>query len=155
MEAKVLYGLLLDRMSLSVRNGWMDKLRRIYIYFTQEDAMALMCCGKDKITRLFRELDQGGIGRSERKKQGQGRPTRIYVKNFTPSTESDQTPADLEPAQPPADAPQTAEIEQSRLPEIQPSAPLQCLEPERRKGQHGAPAADAGKEYAHRRGDLR
>ena len=111
IEAKVLYGLLLDRMSLSVRNGWMDKNRRVYIYFTQEDAMVLMSCGKDKATRLFRELDQGGIGLIERKKQGQGRPTRIYVKNFTLPPEpgqprqSDQTP--------PGD-PQTAESQQSR-----------------------------------------
>ena len=111
IEAKVLYGLLLDRMSLSVRNGWMDKDRRVYIYFTQEDAMALMSCGKDKATRLFRELDQGGIGLIERKKQGQGRPTRIYVKNFTlppepgQSQQSDQTPPE---------GPQTAESQQSR-----------------------------------------
>ena len=82
IEAKVLYGLLLDRMGLSVKNGWMDSGNRVYIYFTQEDAMALMNCGKDKATKLFRELDQGGIGLIERKKQGQGRPTRIYVKNF-------------------------------------------------------------------------
>jgi len=87
IEAKVFYGLLLDRMSLSVKNGWMDKERRVYIYFTQEDAMALMSCGKDKATRLFRELDQNGIGLIERKKQGQGRPARIYVKNFTPPPE--------------------------------------------------------------------
>ena len=111
IEAKVLYGLLLDRMSLSVRNGWMDKDRRVYIYFTQEDAMALMNCGKDKATRLFRELDQGGIGLIERKKQGQGRPTRIYVKNFTLPPEpcqlrqSDQTPPE---------GSQTAEDQQSR-----------------------------------------
>ena len=42
IEAKVLYGLLLDRMGLSVKNGWMDKEHRVYIYFTQEDAMELM-----------------------------------------------------------------------------------------------------------------
>ena len=101
IEAKVLYGLLLDRMSLSVRNGWMDQERRVYIYFTQEDAMNLMSCGKDKATRLFRELDQGGIGLIERKKQGQGRPARIYVKNFTP-------PQPVPPA-----SPQTAENAQS------------------------------------------
>ena len=82
IEAKVLYGLLLDRMGLSVKNGWMDSDRRVYIYFTQEDAMALMSCGKDKATKLFRELDKDGIGLIERKKQGQGRPTKIYVKNF-------------------------------------------------------------------------
>ena len=111
IEAKVLYGLLLDRMSLSVRNGWMDKDRRVYIYFTQEDAMSLMNCGKDKATRLFRELDQGGIGLIERKKQGQGRPTRIYVKNFTLPSEPGQP---RQSDQTPPEGPQTAENQQSR-----------------------------------------
>lgn len=111
MEAKVLYGLLLDRMSLSVRNGWMDRDRRVYIYFTQEDAMALMSCGKDKATRLFRELDQGGIGLIERKKQGQGRPTRIYVKNFTLPPEPGQP---QQSDQTPPEGPQAAESQQSR-----------------------------------------
>ncbi len=60
VEAKVLYGLLLDRMGLSVKNGWMDSDKRVYIYFTQEDAMNLMGCGKDKATKLFRELDKDG-----------------------------------------------------------------------------------------------
>ena len=55
VEAKVLYGLLLDRMSLSMRNGWTDPEGRVSIYFTKEDAMALMNCGKDKATKLFRE----------------------------------------------------------------------------------------------------
>ncbi len=115
IEAKVLYGLLLDRMSLSVRNGWMDRDRRVYIYFTQEDAMALMSCGKDKATRLFRELDQGGIGLIERKKQGQGRPTRIYVKNFTLPPEPGQTsPPSPNPVQEPGGEAQTAGSQQSR-----------------------------------------
>lgn len=96
IEAKVLYGLLLDRMGLSVKNGWMDSDRRVYIYFTQEDAMALMSCGKDKATKLFRELDKDGIGLIERKKQGQGRPTRIYVKTSscprTPASPSRNRP---------------------------------------------------------------
>ncbi len=107
IEAKVLYGLLLDRMGLSMRNGWMDSERRVYIYFTQEEAMALMDCGKDKATRLFRELDQGGIGLIERKRQGQGRPTRIYVKNFTLPPDPDQPQPDPAP-------PQTAEYQRSR-----------------------------------------
>ena len=42
IEAKVLYGLLLDRMGLSVKNGWMDGERRVYIYFTQEDAITVL-----------------------------------------------------------------------------------------------------------------
>ncbi|MDE6840447.1 MAG: replication initiator protein A [Oscillospiraceae bacterium] len=114
IEAKVLYGLLLDRMSLSVRNGWMDKDRCVYIYFTQEDAMNLMSCGKDKATRLFRELDQGGIGLIERKKQGQGRPARIYVKNFTPPSESGQALEGSPPQPVPPASPQTAAFPQSR-----------------------------------------
>ena len=131
IEAKVLYGLLLDRMGLSVKNGWMDSDRRVYIYFTQEDAMALMSCGKDKATKLFRELDKDGIGLIERKKQGQGRPTRIYVKNFILSPEPGQ-PQQPEQAPPPP-APQTAENQQSRpldsaallTAEIPQSAPLE------------------------------
>lgn len=107
IEAKVLYGLLLDRISLSVRSGWMDDEGRIFIYFTQEEAMAAMGCGKDKATKLFRELDQTGIGLIERRKQGQGRPARIYVKNFV---------LPLEPDQAPPSVPQTAEKEESRPP---------------------------------------
>ena len=131
IEAKVLYGLLLDRMGLSIKNGWMDSDGRVYIYFTQEDAMNLMGCGKDKATKLFRELDKDGIGLIERKKQGQGRPTRIYVKNFILPPEPGQP---QQPGQtPPPPAPQTAENQRSRLldsaalltAENQQSAPLE------------------------------
>ncbi len=99
LEAKVLYGLLLDRMGLSARNGWLDDNGRVFLYFTQEEVMTMLDCGKDKATKLFRELE--GIGLVERKKQGQGHPARIYVKNFI-----------LEPEH---SAPvQTAENQQSR-----------------------------------------
>nr|WP_325180164.1 DUF6017 domain-containing protein [uncultured Oscillibacter sp.] len=111
IEAKVLYGLLLDRMGLSVKNSWMDSEKRVYIYFTQEDAMTFMGCGKDKTTKLFRELDKDGIGLIERKKQGQGRPTKIYVKNFILPPEPGQPQP---PEQTPPPAPQTAEKPPSR-----------------------------------------
>ncbi len=99
-------------MGLSVKNGWMDSDKRVYIYFTQEDAMALMSCGKDKATKLFRELDKDGIGLIERKKQGQGRPTRIYVKNFILPPEPGQS--QREEQTPPPCPVQTAENQQSR-----------------------------------------
>ena len=74
---------MLDRMSLSMKNGWMDNQNRIYIYFTLEDAVELLGCGHGKAVRLFSELDSvKGIGLIERKKQGQGKPAKIYVKNF-------------------------------------------------------------------------
>ena len=114
MEAKVLYGLMLDRMGLSVRNSWLDSEGRVYIYFTLEDALAMLGCGKDKAVRLFKELDvSGGIGLIERRKQGQGRPTRIYVKNFTlPPDQSEPVPTPA-PEEPP---PQTSEKPKSGLP---------------------------------------
>lgn len=79
-DAKILYGLMLDRMGLSIRNGWLDKQERVFIYFTLEETMDAMCCGHNKAVSLFTELDK--VGLIERKKQGQGRPTKIYVKNF-------------------------------------------------------------------------
>ena len=82
VEAKVLYGLLLDRMSLSIRNDWLDADGRVYIYFTLEEAIEFLGFGKDKLVKLYQELDRDrGIGLIERKKQGQGKPTKIYVKN--------------------------------------------------------------------------
>ena len=72
-DAKILYGLMLDRMGLSVRNG------------SLEDALEYLCCGHTKAVSLFAELDKGGL--IERKKQGQGKPTKIYVKNFVRKAE--------------------------------------------------------------------
>ena len=80
VEAKVLYGLMLDRMSLSLRNGWLDDKGRVYIYFTLEDAIDMIGYGHNKVVRMFKELET--IGLIERKKQGLGKPTVIYVKNF-------------------------------------------------------------------------
>ena len=110
MEAKLLYGLMLDRMGLSVRNGWLDSDGKVYIFFTLEDALAMLGYGKDKAVRLFKELDD--IGLIERRKQGQGRPTRIYVKNFilpADSGEGTSVPAAEEPL------PQTSEKPKSAL----------------------------------------
>ena len=84
-DAKILYGLMLDRMGLSVRNGWLDDCQRVFIYFTLEDALEYLCCGHTKAVSLFAELDKGGL--IERKKQGQGKPTKIYVKNFVRKAE--------------------------------------------------------------------
>lgn len=81
VEAKVLYGLLLDRMSLSIRSGWLDADGRVYIYFTLEEAIEFLGFGKDKLVKLFQELDRDrGIGLIERKKQGQGKPLKSMSK---------------------------------------------------------------------------
>ena len=82
-EAKVLYGLMLDRMSLSLKNRWFDEEDRVYIIFTVEEIAELLNCGTQKAVKLIKELDSSqGIGLIEKKRLGLGRPNVIYVKNF-------------------------------------------------------------------------
>lgn len=86
-EAKILYGLLLDRMSLSARNGWLDQEGRVYIVYTVEDIMDALSCASQKAMKLLNELDDK-YGLIERKRQGLGKPNLIYVKNFVTAPES-------------------------------------------------------------------
>ena len=82
-DAKLLYGLMLDRMALSVKNGWFDEQNRAYIHYTMENVMDDLCCGREKCCKIFKELDtKHGIGLIEKKRQGLGKPDIIYVKNF-------------------------------------------------------------------------
>lgn len=82
-EAKILYGMLLDRMGLSRMNGWLDKNNRVYIVYTIDEIQKNMNCGKQKAVKLMAELDSDkGIGLIEKKRQGLGKANLIYVKNF-------------------------------------------------------------------------
>ena len=80
-EAKVLYGLLLDRMSLSCKNGWLEKEGRVYIIFTIDEVMTALGCADQKAGKLLHELESK-CRLIERKRQGLGKPNLIYVKNF-------------------------------------------------------------------------
>ena len=80
-DAKTLYGILLDRMSLSAKNGWLDEQNRVFIIFTIEDVKRALCCADNKATKLLRELEKFGL--IERKRRGQGKPSLVYVKNFS------------------------------------------------------------------------
>ena len=83
-DAKLLYGLMLDRMGLSARNGWYDEENRVFIYYPLDEIKEALNCGNDKAVKLLAELDTGkGIGLIQRVKQGQGKPAMIYVKRFT------------------------------------------------------------------------
>ena len=129
IDAKVLCGLMLDRMSLSKKNGWLDDAQRVYIYYTLEDALDMMGIGKDKAVKLFKELEV--IGLIERKKQGQGRPAKIYVKNFVLPGESGDSDLSMPQSSTismlpetsekqksqPFEAPKTSEKPKSRLPD--------------------------------------
>ena len=80
-DAKTLYGILLDRMSLSVKNEWFDKKGRVFIIFTIEDVKRTLRCADNKATKLLRELENFGL--IERKRRGLGKPSLVYVKNFS------------------------------------------------------------------------
>ena len=96
LEAATLYSLMLDRVGLSVKNGWLDSLGRVFIYFVQKDVQKLLRCGHNRATAFMRELERFGL--IERKRQGLGKPAMIYVKNFSgrgndaaPQNETDET----------------------------------------------------------------
>ena len=91
MEAKLLYGILLDRVSLSVDHGWVDEQNHVYIIYTIEQVMSDMDCSNRKAIGLLKELEKKA-GLIEKKRQGLGRPNLIYVKNFFTACEerSDQ-----------------------------------------------------------------
>ena len=69
-DAKLLYGLMLDRMSLSMKNGWLDDENRAYIIYTVDAIMEDLGCGKDKAIKVLAELDTNkGIGLVEENPQ--------------------------------------------------------------------------------------
>ena len=79
-DSKLLYGILLDRMQLSVRNRWIDEDGKVFIYFPQQNIMDALTCGNKKAGQLLAELDdKSGIGLITRVHQGLGKPDKIYV----------------------------------------------------------------------------
>lgn len=124
-DAKLLYALMLERMGLSARNGWYDEQGRVFIYYTVNEVRTVLNCGNDKAIKLLAELDTlKGIGLIERVKQGQGRPTKIFVKNFSREIVSqDDIPTSIQEDEPSSTRTQdcekpavlTSENQQSRL----------------------------------------
>lgn len=84
-EAKLLYGILLDRMSLSQKNNWLDDMGRVYIIFTLDEVMQALGCADNKATKLMAELENKA-SLIERKRRGLGKPNLIYLKNFATLT---------------------------------------------------------------------
>jgi hypothetical protein len=84
VESKLLYGLMLDRLSLSMKNRWFDDLNRAYIIYTIEDIMTDLHCGNQKAVKLLSELEKKA-GLIKRKRQGLGKPSLIYVLKFSTS----------------------------------------------------------------------
>lgn len=96
-DAKLLYGLMLDRMALSMKNGWFDEENRAYIHYTVENIMEDLGCAKATCVKVIAELDsKKGIGLIEKKRQGLGRPDIIYVKNFVAIEQTEQAKTEEE-----------------------------------------------------------
>ncbi len=92
-DAKLLYGLMLDRMSMSMKNGWLDDENRAYIIYTIENIREDLGCSKEKAVKVLAELDAGkGIGLVEKIRRGLGKPDIIYVKNFIIQDEGRKEP---------------------------------------------------------------
>lgn len=79
-EAKLLYTLLYDRLSLSRKNRWYDHDYHLYIYFTIKEVTQKLNIGHDKAIRVFKELEKAHL--IKRQRQGQGKPSIIYVKHL-------------------------------------------------------------------------
>ena len=85
MEAKLLYGILLDRMSLSGKNDWCDASGKVFIIYTVEELMEDFGCSNKTAIKLLRELEQSDL--IVRQRQGLGKPSLIYVKQIQQSEE--------------------------------------------------------------------
>ena len=102
------HGLMLDRISLSVKNNWFDEKNRAYIYFSIEDVMELLGCGKNKAVKCMKELDEDtGIGLTRKRRQGFGKSNMIYVKTFLVETQAEKQTSVTEA--------ESAEIEETKL----------------------------------------
>ena len=92
-DAKLLYGLMLDRMSMSMKNGWLDDENRAYIIYTIDNIREDLGCSKEKAVKVLAELDASkGIGLIEKIRRGLGKPDIIYVKNFVIQDEGRKEP---------------------------------------------------------------
>ena len=98
--SKVLYGMLLELMGLSRKNGWIDEKGRVYISVSIQKIRQMMNCGNEKAVAMLRELDsKDGVGLIERIKQGQGKPTIIYVKSFIIMKQHEEESREIKPAE--------------------------------------------------------
>lgn len=83
-DSKILYSLMLSRMLLSLKNGWYDKEKRVYIYFTIKEAMDKLNIAREKCIKVFAELDsEKGCGLITKVRQGLGKPDIIYVMKYS------------------------------------------------------------------------
>ena len=77
-DAKLLYGILLDRMNLSAKNQWIDEEMRVFIIFTIDEVKTAIGCAEKKAVKLLDGLENK-CRLIERKRQGLGKVKRRYM----------------------------------------------------------------------------
>jgi len=80
LQAKILYGLLLDRLGTARKNQWIDENNRVYVIYQISEIMEDMNVSKSKAIKSLSELEE--LGLVEKKQRGLGKPSLLYVKNF-------------------------------------------------------------------------
>ena len=80
VDAKLLYAFFLDRVLLSIKNVWIDNQGRVFIYYSIKNICEDLNCGTQKACKLLDELEK--VGALERKRQGLGRPNKLYLKKM-------------------------------------------------------------------------
>ncbi len=86
-EAKLLYAFILRRTDLSRKNGWADEYGRVYLYYPINEVVELLHCGRQKAVNTLRELQYAEL--IDIKKQGCGKPNRIYPKSYEAVSNTD------------------------------------------------------------------
>ena len=76
-DSKILYAFLLDRLSLSIRNHWVDNANRIFLIFTRQEVQEKLGLSEKTVTKAFKQLVDTDL--IEEKRQGLGKPNLIYV----------------------------------------------------------------------------
>ena len=79
-DSKILYAFLLDRLSLSQKNHWIDETNNIYLIFTREEVQDKLNLSEKTVTKAFMQLSE--VGLVYEKRQGLGKPNLIYVEKI-------------------------------------------------------------------------
>lgn len=88
LQAKVIYCILKDRMSLSRRNHWIDANGDIYLMFQQQEIADILHINKSTVCREMKNLVAYGL--IEISDMGRGRCHRIYINKIRVPESSDE-----------------------------------------------------------------
>lgn len=87
-DSKILYAFLLDRLSLSQKNHWIDEENKVYLIFTREEVQEKLCLSDKTVTKAFKQLTE--VKLIEEKRQGLGKPNLIYVGKIQHENQEDE-----------------------------------------------------------------